>query len=150
MDYQTKKSWENNTMRNQRKLKRISGFLGFSLLLANMILNPINVAAQNKTEQITGKFYEFGEKSKYEISSATTTSSVTPLGTLNISGDYKTTGSGDDIQYDVSKGNLTLTYTFDSSILNNPMHAYIEVISFDKLINDSEKRNRILFDKLGI
>ena len=29
-------------------------------------------------------------------------------------------------------------------------HAYIEVISFDKLINDSEKRNRILFDKLGI
>lgn len=29
-------------------------------------------------------------------------------------------------------------------------HAYIEVISFDKLINDSEKRNRVLFDKLGI
>ena len=29
-------------------------------------------------------------------------------------------------------------------------HAYIEVISFDKLINYSEKRNRVLFDKLGI
>lgn len=33
---------------------------------------------------------------------------------------------------------------------HDAMHAYIEVISFDKLINDSEKRNRILFDKLGI
>ena len=33
---------------------------------------------------------------------------------------------------------------------HDAMHAYIEVVSFDKLINDSEKRNRILFDKLGI
>jgi len=29
-------------------------------------------------------------------------------------------------------------------------HAYIEIVSFNKLINDSEKRNKILFDKLGI
>ena len=28
--------------------------------------------------------------------------------------------------------------------------AYIEIISYDKLINDSEKRNRVLFEKLGI
>lgn len=29
-------------------------------------------------------------------------------------------------------------------------HAYIEILSYDKIIDDSEKRNRILFDKLGI
>lgn len=29
-------------------------------------------------------------------------------------------------------------------------HAYIEVLSYDKIIIDAEKRNRILFDKLGI
>ncbi len=29
-------------------------------------------------------------------------------------------------------------------------HAYIEILSYDKIIEDSEKRNRILFDKLGI
>lgn len=29
-------------------------------------------------------------------------------------------------------------------------NAYIEVISYDKLINDAKKRNRVFFDKLGI
>lgn len=33
---------------------------------------------------------------------------------------------------------------------NDEYHAYIEVISYDKIRNDSEKRNKILFDKLGI
>lgn len=33
---------------------------------------------------------------------------------------------------------------------NDKAHAYMEIISFDKLILDSEKRNRILFEKLGI
>ncbi len=33
---------------------------------------------------------------------------------------------------------------------NNELHAYIEILSYDKIRNDSEKRNRVLFDKLGI
>lgn len=33
---------------------------------------------------------------------------------------------------------------------NNPYNAYIEVISFDKLLVDSQKRNHILFKKLGL
>lgn len=33
---------------------------------------------------------------------------------------------------------------------NDAIHAYIEVLSYDKVRNDSEKRNRVLFDKLGI
>lgn len=33
---------------------------------------------------------------------------------------------------------------------NQELHAYIEVLSYDKIRNDSEKRNKILFDKLGI
>lgn len=30
------------------------------------------------------------------------------------------------------------------------LNAYLEVLSYDKIINDAKKRNRILFDKLGI
>ena len=33
---------------------------------------------------------------------------------------------------------------------NNELHAYIEVLSYDKIRNDSEKRNKVLFDKLGV
>ena len=33
---------------------------------------------------------------------------------------------------------------------NRELHAYIEVLSYDKIRNDSEKRNKVLFDKLGI
>lgn len=35
-------------------------------------------------------------------------------------------------------------------LYNSQFHAYIEVLSYDKIRNDSEKRNRVLFDKLGI
>lgn len=33
---------------------------------------------------------------------------------------------------------------------NDKMNAYIEILSYDKIINDAKKRNKILFDKLGI
>ena len=33
---------------------------------------------------------------------------------------------------------------------NNPYNAYMEIISFDKVLNDSKKRNRVLFEKLGL
>ena len=33
---------------------------------------------------------------------------------------------------------------------NQELHAYIEVLSYDKIRIDSEKRNKVLFDKLGI
>lgn len=33
---------------------------------------------------------------------------------------------------------------------NDNANAYMEIISFNKLLNDAEKRNRVLFDKLGI
>ena len=33
---------------------------------------------------------------------------------------------------------------------NDAIHAYIEVLSYDKVKNDSEKRNKVLFEKLGI
>ena len=106
-------------MRKQKNLRKICSFLGMTLMIISTVFYPVNVRAQSKTEQLSGKYYEFGEKSKYEISSTTPTSSVTPLGTLNVSGDYKTTGSGENTQYDISKDNLTITYSFDSSILNN-------------------------------
>lgn len=33
---------------------------------------------------------------------------------------------------------------------NERMNSYIEILSYDKIINDAKKRNKILFDKLGI
>lgn len=33
---------------------------------------------------------------------------------------------------------------------NSPLNAYIEVLPFNKILSDSKKRNKILFDKLGI
>ncbi len=33
---------------------------------------------------------------------------------------------------------------------NNKQNAYYEVLSYDKIINDAKKRNKILFDKLGL
>jgi hypothetical protein len=49
--------------------------------------------------------------------------------------------------------NYTLTRTPDSEgyFGFNPRHrAYVEVISFTKLLSDAEKRNRVLFDKLNL
>lgn len=33
---------------------------------------------------------------------------------------------------------------------NEKLNAYIEILSYDKIVNDAKKRNQILFDKLGI
>lgn len=35
-------------------------------------------------------------------------------------------------------------------LFNDTYNAYVEILSFNKIIKDSKKRNRILFDKLGI
>ncbi|MBR4752371.1 MAG: ATP-binding protein [Thermoguttaceae bacterium] len=35
-------------------------------------------------------------------------------------------------------------------LYNSALNAYVEVITYDKIRNDAEKRNRILFEKLGI
>ena len=50
-------------------------------------------------------------------------------------------------------GTLSFTRTPDklgAYFYNSEVHAYIEVLSYDKIRNDSEKRNKVLFDKLGI
>ena len=33
---------------------------------------------------------------------------------------------------------------------NDKMNSYIEILPYNKIINDANKRNRILFEKLGI
>ena len=35
-------------------------------------------------------------------------------------------------------------------MFNDNLNAYVEILSYDKIINDAQKRNKILFDKLGI
>ena len=33
---------------------------------------------------------------------------------------------------------------------NETYNAYFEILSYDKILNDARKRNRVLFDKLGL
>jgi len=50
-------------------------------------------------------------------------------------------------------GRLSFSRTPDrlgAYFYNKELHAYIEVLSYDKVRLDSEKRNKVLFDKLGI
>ena len=49
-------------------------------------------------------------------------------------------------QYSATKAPDNMGYFW----FNDPYRAYMEIISFDKVLNDSKKRNRILFDKLGL
>lgn len=44
--------------------------------------------------------------------------------------------------------NQPLVQLFEAIV--DKMNAYIEILSYDKIISDAKKRNRILFDKLGI
>lgn len=129
-------------MRNQKNLcKLLSLFV--MLLIFGTVLESINVYAKNNNEQITGKFYEFGERSKYEIADSTTSSSVTPLGQLSITGEFKPLTGTDIKQYDVSKGDLSLTYSFDSSILNNPKEKWHLFEDGTKTVNGIELDEKI-------
>ena len=129
-------------MRNQKNLcKLLSLFV--MLFILGTALESINVYAKNNNEQITGKFYEFGEKSKYEIADSTTSSSVTPLGQLSITGEFKPLTGTDIKQYDVSKGDLSLTYSFDSSILNNPKEKWHLFEDGTKTVNGIELDEKI-------
>ena len=56
---------------------------------------------------------------------------------------------------DKYKNELASLYNFDETIDRLGMfrmkeNVYIEVLTYDKIINDAKKRNKILFDKLGI
>lgn len=76
------------------------------------------VYAADKSECVPVAMYEFDNKSKYEISSSTMTSG-TGLGKLYIKGninevkDYNGT-----IAYGVESGNVTFSYDYDGSLLN--------------------------------
>ena len=49
--------------------------------------------------------------------------------------------------FDLPK-NQPLVPLFEAIV--DKINAYIEILSYDKIISDAKKRNRILFDKLGI
>ena len=53
------------------------------------------------------------------------------------------------------KANLKKMYRFEETndklgMFRMDGNEYIEILTYDKIINDAKKRNKILFDKLGI
>ena len=63
---------------------------------------PNTVMAESKTEQLQGTNYLFEEKKgNYEFSGSAPSSSVVPVGTVNISGNFKEIQSDDTVRYDL-------------------------------------------------
>lgn len=86
----------------------------------------------NKTRDKDGRFIHVGENTKFYLYAIC---DVTPNleNVLRHGGIFKKTP--DRLGY----------YGY-----NDSYNAYVEVLPFDKMINDSQKRNKVLFEKLGL
>lgn len=85
----------------------------------------------NRTKDKYGRYIKIGDNTKFYLYAVC---DITP--TLEkILSDRDYTQTPDRLGY----------YSF-----NNKLNAYVEVLSFDKIVNDAKKRNKILFDKLGL
>lgn len=86
----------------------------------------------NKTQDKDGRFIHVGENTKFYLYAIC---DVTPNleNVLRHGGIFKKTP--DRLGY----------YGY-----NDSYNAYVEVLPFDKMINDSQKRNKVLFEKLGL
>lgn len=85
-----------------------------------MIFPAIVVNAQDRAETLQGQVHEFEVTSPYFISGSAPAKNADSLGNLMITGDFETIVNGNDTQYDVKKGDLSVEYKFDKNILHNP------------------------------
>lgn len=76
-------------------------------------VSAISANADEKTESLNGKLYEFEKGSKYEISSATSSKSTTSdFGSLKITGNMKPISAMNGVNaYEVSDGNVIIDYS---------------------------------------
>ena len=105
---------------NQTMAFNLEGVKVIIVLLAFLLTLPMRVNAQDRTESVQVKTYEFGDDSKYEITNAIPLKIDETLGSLKVSGDFKKEGDDKEPRYDVRNSNLTVTYLFDKTIIENP------------------------------
>ena len=88
----------------------------FSAIFVSLTIigvSAISANANEKTESLTGKLYEFERGSKYEISSATSGKSTTSdFGSLKITGNMNPISAVNGVDaYEVSDGNVIIDYS---------------------------------------
>ncbi len=113
------------------------------LLFISSMFCLTNVYGKEKKEQVTGKLYEFGDKSKYEISNSKVSKSVDPLGSFSISGDFKIIESDDTPRYDVRKDQLKVFYSVDKKILEREMDQWHLCDDDEKVVDGIKLENKI-------
>lgn len=88
-------------------------FSAIGIFLTVIGVSAISANADEKTESLAGKLYEFEKDSKYEISSATSSKSTTSdFGSLKITGNMNPISAIDGVNaYEVSDGNVTIDYS---------------------------------------
>lgn len=104
----------------KRTITRLSAFAVSAVMLLSSVHIP--TFAENGNTTVTGKLYEFGEKSEYEISSAesyTVTTKDNTYGEFLLGGNIKTVTDKNGVPaYEVVDGELSLIYEYDDSLLN--------------------------------
>ncbi len=98
-------------------------FCSFMLIGLCVLAIPNMAYAKDPTLNVSGNVYEFSDKENYTFSSSASsakTSEQNIMGTLTVSGNAKDAGEKDGFEmYEVSSGNLTFSYSFDASILDD-------------------------------
>ncbi len=104
----------------QRIIKRITAATIFVFMLFSTI--PINTFAVTDSTKVTGKLYEFGEKSEYKYSEAesyTSTSTADTYREFTINGNVISSSEENGVPvYEVEEGALDLVYSYDDTLLN--------------------------------
>lgn len=92
-----------------------------ALILFIILLMPSMVFATRNSIEVTGRIYEFDEKSEYKYSESDTyllTDSADTYGNFTLNGNVVESSNKDGIaKYEVQEGYLDLTYTYDDTLL---------------------------------
>ena len=106
-------------------ITRFSSFLALIATILSLILIPAN--AQNSSTTVSGKLYEFDEKSEYEISSSTNyevTSDENTYGKFLLLGNIRETKRGSIPSYELIDGELDLTYKYTDTLINADLDSW--------------------------
>lgn len=82
-------------------------------------LFSVNAFAKDNSLSINAFVYEFDSKSSYEISETASNNDLDPFGTLNITGEVKSSSETDNSEIIVNDGQTTISYFSSSKKLTN-------------------------------
>lgn len=102
-------------------LKKLVSYLGAILIIAASVAGNNYVYAKDQSIQLEASRYEFGEKSEYEIDSASSDAGIKfTLGTLSVNGNISSTSTKDKISsYTIADDAFfTIDFNYDNALKN--------------------------------